>query len=319
MNIRRLFATALLLCASSAALAAYPDKPIKVIVGFAAGGGSDILIRTITPGLSEVLGVPVVVDNLPGAGGNRAMAEVARAKPDGYTLLMGTPGLATNSSLYANLGFDPEKDFAPVGLVGSVQNVLIVRPSLDAKTVGELITLANKEPGKLNYASPGTGTSQHLAGELFKHSTQIKTVHVPYKGGGQAMSDLMSGQVDYMFNVLPSALPQIKAGTVRAIAVTGGQRSDTLPDVPTMIESGVAGYTAVTWNGIVAPAGTPPDVVDKLNKAIAQVLSTPEMKQRYAAIGTTVLIGSPDDFAKLIRDETAKWQRTIKASGIKAE
>ena len=144
-------------------------------------------------------------------------------------------------------------------------------------------------------------------------------MHVPYKGGGQAMSDLMSGQVDYMFNVLPSALPQIKAGTVRAIAVTGGQRSDTLPDVPTMIESGVAGYTAVTWNGIVAPAGTPPDVVDKLNRAIAQVLSTPEMKQRYAAIGTTVLIGSPDDFAKLIRDETAKWQRTIKASGIKAE
>lgn len=307
------------LCGAISAQAAYPDKPIKIVVGFAAGGGSDILTRTIAPALAEALGQPVIVDNLPGAGGNRAMAEVARARPDGYTLLMGTPGLATNSSLYANLGFDPAKDFAPVGLVASVQNVLLVRPSLSVQKVSELIELARQSPGKLNYASPGSGTSLHLAGELFNESAGIKTVHVPYKGGGQALSDLMSGQVDFMFNVLPSALPQIKAGTVKAIAVTGSQRSDSLPDIPTMIESGVAGYTAVTWNGILAPAGTPPEIIEKLNKAIAQVLTTPEMIQRYASIGTTVLIGSPEDFAKLIRDETVKWRRTIQASGLKAE
>ena len=315
----RLLMFLLCLCGAISAQAAYPDKPIKIIVGFAAGGGSDILTRTIAPALAEALGQSVIVDNLPGAGGNRAMAEVARAKPDGYTLLMGTPGLATNSSLYTNLGFDPAKDFAPVALVASVQNVLLVRPSLTVQKVSELIDLARQSPGKLNYASPGSGTSLHLAGELFNESAGIKTVHVPYKGGGQALSDLMSGQVDFMFNVLPSALPQIKAGTVRAIAVTGSQRSDSLPDIPTMIESGVAGYTAVTWNGILAPAGTPPEIIEKLNKTIAQVLTTPAMIQRYASIGTTVLIGSPEDFAKLIRDETVKWRRAIQASGLKAE
>ena len=315
----RLLMFLLCLCGALSAQAAYPDKPIKIVVGFAAGGGSDILSRMIAPALAEALGQPVIVDNLPGAGGNRAMAEVARAKPDGYTLLMGTPGLATNSSLYANLGFDPEKDFAPVALVASVQNVLLVRPSLSAKKVSELIEMARQSPGKLNYASPGSGTSLHLAAVLFNESAGIKTVHVPYKGGGQALSDLMSGQVDFMFNVLPSALPQIKAGTVRAIAVTGSQRSDSLPDIPTMIESGVAGYTAVTWNGILAPAGTPPEIIEKLNKAIRQVLTNPEMIQRYASIGTTVLTGSPEDFAKLIRDETVKWRRTIQASGLKAE
>ncbi len=315
----RLLMFLLCLCGAISAQAAYPDKPIKIVVGFAAGGGSDILSRMIAPALAEALGQPVIVDNLPGAGGNRAMAEVARAKPDGYTLLMGTPGLATNSSLYANLGFDPEKDFAPVALVASVQNVLLVRPSLSAKKVSELIEMARQSPGKLNYASPGSGTSLHLAAVLFNESAGIKTVHVPYKGGGQALSDLMSGQVDFMFNVLPSALPQIKAGTVRAIAVTGSQRSDSLPDIPTMIESGVAGYTAVTWNGILAPAGTPPEIIEKLNKAIRQVLTNPEMIQRYASIGTTVLIGSPEDFAKLIRDETVKWRRAIQASGLKAE
>ena len=317
--IARLLMFLLCLCGAFSAQAAYPEKPIKIVVGFAAGGGSDILTRTIAPALAEALGQPVIVDNLPGAGGNRAMAEVARARPDGYTLLMGTPGLATNSSLYANLGFDPAKDFAPVAMVASVQNVLLVRPSLSVQKVSELIDLARQSPGKLNYASPGSGTSLHLAGELFNESAGVKTVHVPYKGGGQALSDLMSGQVDFMFNVLPSALPQIKAGTVRAIAVTGSQRSDALPDIPTMIESGVAGYTAVTWNGILAPAGTPPEIIEKLNKTIGQVLASPEMLQRYASIGTTVLTGSPEDFAKLIRDETVKWQRAIQASGLKAE
>ena len=299
--------------------AAWPEKPIRIVLGFGAGGGSDILLRTITPALGEVLGQSVVVDNKPGAGGNIAMAAVAQAAPDGYTLLMGTPGLATNPSLYSNLGFDPLRDFAPVALVGSVQNVLIVRASLPVNSVAELVAYARANPGKLNYASPGAGTSLHLAGELFKSSTGVKIEHVPYKGGAQALNDVVSGQVDVMFNVLPSALPQIKAGTVKALAVTGATRAPTLPERPTMIEAGVPGYTAVTWNGILAPAGTPRDVIAKLNEAILRVLRTPEMNQRFAGIGQDLLVSSPEEFAAFLRDETTKWRRTIEAGGIKLQ
>jgi tripartite-type tricarboxylate transporter receptor subunit TctC len=247
------------------------------------------------------------------------MAAVAHAAPDGYMLLMGSPGLATNSSLYANLGFDPLKDFTPVALVGSVQNVLLVRRDLPVSSVAELIAYAKKNPGKLNYASPGVGTSLHLAAELFKVNTRVQMVHVPYKGGAQALNDLMGGQVDLMFNVLPSAMPQIKAGNVKALAVTGAQRAATLPDLPTMIEAGVPGYTAVTWNGIVAPAGTPKEIVNKLNEAIVRVLRTPEMQHNLAEIGQDVLVGTPEQFGALIREETAKWKRTIEAAGIKAQ
>ena len=313
-------AAALALGASGfAARAAYPDKPIRVVLGFAAGGGSDILLRTITPPLGDALGQSIVVDNKPGAGANIAMQAVAQAAPDGYTLLMGTPGLATNSSLYANLGFDPLKDFAPISLVGSVPNVLIVRPSLAVSTVAELVAYAKANPGKLNYASPGAGTSLHLAGELFKTSTGIRMEHVAYKGGAQALADVMSGQVDLMFNVLPSALPQIKAGTVKALAVTGPQRAATLPDKPTMIEAGVPGYTAVTWNGLLAPAGTPRDVVNRLHEAVVKVLRSPDMAQKYAAIGTDVVVSTPEEFSAFLRDETAKWRRAIESAGVKAQ
>ena len=250
---------------AAASHAAYPDKPIKMILGFAPGGGSDILLRTIAPALGDALGQPIVVEYQPGAGGNLAMSAVARAAPDGYTLLMGSPGLATNSSLYSHLGFDPLRDFVPVAMVGSVQNVLLVRPTLPVNSVAELIAYAKKNPGKLNYASPGAGTSLHLAAELFKVNAGIEMVHVPYKGGGQALTDLMGGQVDLMFNVLPSAMPQIKAGTVKALAVTGEQRAASLPDLPTMIEAGVPGYTAITWNGIIAPAGTPREIGNQVN------------------------------------------------------
>lgn len=302
-----------------AARAAWPEKPIRVVLGFAAGGGSDILLRTITPALGDALGQSIIVDNRPGAGGNIAMQAVAQAAPDGYTLLMGTPGLATNSSLYASLGFDPLKDFAPISLVGSVPNVLIVKPSLRVSTVAELIAHARANPGKLNYASPGSGTSLHLAGELFKTSTGVRIEHVPYKGGAQALADVMSGQVDLMFNVLPSALPQIRAGTVKALAVTGSQRAAALPDKPTMIEAGVAGYTAVTWNGLLAPAGVPRDLVNRLNEAVLKVLRTPEMAQKYAAIGTDVVVSTPDEFSAFLRDETTKWRRTIEGAGVKAQ
>ena len=253
-------------------LAAFPDRPIRIVLGFAPGGGSDILLRAITPALGEALGQVVVVDNRPGAAGNLAMVAVAQATPDGYTLLMGTPGLATNPSLYPNAGFDPLRDFAPVSLVGSVPNVLIVRKGLPANSVAELIAYAKAHPGKLNVASPGAGSSQHLAGELFLASAGISMVHIAYKGGAPALNDVVAGQVDLMFNVLPSALPQIQAGSVRALAVTGTRRSDTLPDSPTMAEAGLPGYSAVTWNGILAPAGTPREVVERLNLAIGRAL-----------------------------------------------
>jgi tripartite-type tricarboxylate transporter receptor subunit TctC len=324
MNVpRSLFFAAWALAAlgalPSVAHAAYPEKPIRIVLGFAAGGGSDILLRKMAPALGEALGQPIVVENLPGAGGNLAMSAVARATPDGYTLLMGSPGLATNSSLYANLGFDPLRDFAPVAMVGSVQNVLLVRPKLPVNSVAELVAYAKQNPGKLNYASPGVGTSLHLAAELFKVQTGIQMVHVPYKGGAQAMTDLMGGQVDVMFNVLPSAMPQIKAGTVKALAVTGARRATLLAELPTMIEAGVPGYTAITWNGIVAPAATPREIVARLNEAVNRVLRTPEMQKAFADIGQDVLVGTPEQFDTLIRDETVKWKRTIEASGVKAE
>ncbi len=307
------------LLSAFSALADFPDRPLKILVGFAPGGGSDILARTVAPALGEALGQTVIVDNLPGAGGNRAMAEVARAKADGYTLLMGTPGLATNASLYSNLGFDPLTAFEPIGLIGSVQNVLLVQKDLPVSSVSELIAYIKARPGKLNYASPGTGTSLHLAGELFKSAANLDIVHVPYKGGGQAMTDLMSGQVAVMFNVLPSALPQIKAGTVKALAVTGRERASVLPDLPTMIESGVLNYTAFTWNGLLAPSATPPQVILTINKAIQKILANPEMVKRYASIGTDVMSGTPDAFKKLIQDETQKWRQIIESNSLKAE
>ncbi len=311
---------AVLLAASLQSTAqTYPDKPIRIFHGFQAGGGADVLLRTLLPQLSENLGQQVVVEYRPGAGGNIAMEAVARAAPDGYTLLMGTPGLAINPSLYASLPFDPLKDFAPVSLIGMVSNVLIVNPTVPAKDVRELIALAKAKPGKLNFASSGTGTSLHLAGELFKVSAGVDIVHIPYKGGAQAMTDVMSGQAEMMWNVLPSALPQIKAGSVKALAVTGKMRSDALPDVPTMREAGLADYTAVTWNGILAPAGTPKAIIARLNEAIVKALQTPEMKAKYAAIGQDLAWSTPEEFSAFIAEETARWNKVIRASGIKPQ
>jgi tripartite-type tricarboxylate transporter receptor subunit TctC len=307
------------LCVATLAHAAFPDHPIKVINGFAAGGGSDILLRTIAPAIGDILGQPLVVEYRTGAGGNLAMEAVARAPADGYTLLMGSPGLATNSFLYASLPFDPLKDFAPISLVGTVQNVLVVNPSLPVHDVKWLIALAKQKPGALNYASPGVGTSLHLAGELFKLDTGTDIVHVAYKGGGQAQTDVIGGQVQMMFNVLPSALPLVQGGKLRALAVTGPRRAESLPDVPTMIESGVPGYTALTWNGLLAPAGTPPEVIAKLNDAIVKAMRSPEMKERLAKIGQDVAWSTPAEFAAFLRDETAKWSKVIRASGIKPQ
>jgi len=319
MNAVVRIAAATLLCLATGAHAAYPDRPIKVIHGFAAGGGADILLRTIIPAVSENLGQQIIVEYRPGAGGNLAMEAVAKAAPDGYTLLMGTPGLATNPSLYATLPFDPLKDFVPISLVGTVPNVLIVAPSLPVKSVADLIALARAKPGSLNYASPGVGTSLHLAGELFKLDTGTDIVHVAYKGGSQAQTDVMGGQVQMMFNVLPSALPQVQAGTLRALAVTGKTRAESLPNVPTMIEAGVPGYTALTWNGLLAPAGTPPEIVARLNDAIVKAMRSPAMKDLLGKIGQDPAWSTPEEFAAFLREETAKWTKVIRASGIKPQ
>ncbi len=309
----------LLLMLAMGAASAWPDKPLRVVHGFAAGGGADIFLRIVLPKFSENLGQQVLVDYRTGAGGNVAMEAVARAAPDGYTLLMGTPGLATNAFLYDKLGFDPLKDLAPISLIGSVPNALIVTPTLPANSVRELIALAKAQPGKLNYASSGTGTSLHLAAELFRISAGIEMQHIPYKGGAQAQTDVMGGQAQLMFNVLPSALPQIRAGKLKVLAVTGKTRSEALPDVPTMIEAGLPGYSATTWNGILVTGGTPREIVAKLNDALVRAMRAPEMKEALAKIGQDPLWSTPEEFAAFLRDETEKWRKVIQATGLKAQ
>ena len=311
---------ALLVAGSLAGAAfAFPDKPIRIVNGFAAGGGSDILLRALLPAFTEKLGQPIVIDYRVGAGGNVAIEAVTRAAPDGYTLLMGFAGLATAPFLNVKLAFDPIKDLAPVTLVGIVPNVLMVHPSVPVKSAREFVAYAKANPGKLNFTSPGSGTTQHLVGELFKLAAGIDMVHIPYKGGGQAQADVVGGQAQSLFNVVPSALPMIRADKLRAIAVTGKTRSEALPEVPTMIEAGYPGVTAVTWNGILAPAGTPREIVAKLNDAMVGVLRTPEMKEQLAKLGQEVAWSTPEEFVAFLRDETEKWRKVISATGIKAQ
>jgi tripartite-type tricarboxylate transporter receptor subunit TctC len=304
---------------ASAALAQYPDRPVRVVNGFAPGGGSDILLRAILPALSDKLGKPLVVDYKVGAGGNLAIETVAKSAPDGYTLLMGFAGLATAPFLLAKPPFDPIKDFAPISLVGIVPNVLAVYPGVPANSVKELVAYAKANPGKLNFSSPGNGTTQHLVAEMFKLAAGIDMVHVPYKGGGQAQTDVLSGVAQLNFNVVPTSLAMIRAGKLKAFAVTGRTRSEALPEVPTMIESGYPGFTAVTWNGFLAPAGTPRDVILKLNDVVVSVMRTPEMKEQLAKIGQEAAWNTPEEFAAFLRDETEKWKRVIPAAGLKPQ
>jgi len=298
---------------------AYPAKPVRIVVGFAPGGGADILARMLGQRLSDSLGQSIVIDNRPGAAGNIGVEHVVKSPPDGYTLLMGAPGLVTSPSLYAKLPFDPLKDLAPVSLVGTVPNLLVVHPSVPANSLKQLIALARAKPGQLNYASPGKGTSLHLAAELFKALAAIDIVHIAYKGGAPAVADLMGGHVDLMFDVLPSSMPHVNARKLKALGITSAQRSSLLPDVPTMAEGGLTGYQAITWNGILAPAATPKDIVGKLSTAIAQAVQTPDMKQRLAGIGTEPAANTPEQFAAFLREETAKWADVIRSAGIKLE
>jgi tripartite-type tricarboxylate transporter receptor subunit TctC len=314
-------ATALFVFALLAnAQAPYPNKPIRLVVPFPAGGTTDILARAAAQRLTETTGQPVVVDNRPGAGGNIGAELVAKSAPDGYTLLMGTVGThAINASLYARMPFDHMRDFAPVILVAGVPNVLVVNPSVPANSVQELIAYGKANPGKLNFASSGSGTSIHLAGELFKTMSGVQMTHVPYKGSAPALADLIGGQVQLMFDNLPSALPQIKAGKLRALAVTSAQRSAALPDVPTVAEGGLPGFDATSWFGILAPAGTPKDIIAKLNGEVAKWLASAEAKEKLASQGAIAAGQSPEDFTRHIAAETAKWQKVVKDSGAKVD
>ncbi len=312
-------ATAIALVTTTAAAAqgaAYPTKPVRLVVPFPAGGTTDILARAVAQKLSETWGQQVIVDNRPGAGGNIGSELVAKAPPDGYTLLMGTVGThAINPSLYAKMPYNHVKDFTPVILVAGVPNVLVVNPSLPFNSVQELIAYGKANPNKLNFASSGNGTSIHLSGELFRTMTGVQMTHVPYKGSSPALTDLIGGQVQLMFDNLPSSLQFIKSGKLRALAVTSLARSQALPDVPTLAESGLPGFEASSWFGVLAPAGTPADIVAKLNGAVAAWLASPAAKEQLAAQGAIAAGGSPDAFVKHIADESAKWAKVVKASG----
>ena len=317
---RAALAALLTVCVSGAWAQAYPTRPIRLVVPFPAGGTTDILAREVGQRLSMTLGQPVVIDNRPGAAGNIGADLVAKSAPDGYTLLMGTVGThAINASLYAKMPYDHVKDFAPVILVAGVPNVLEVNPALPVNSVADLIKLAKAKPGQINFASSGSGTSIHLSGELFKTMAGVDMTHVPYKGSAPAITDLIGGQVQVMFDNLPSSLQFIKAGKLRAIAVTSAKRAPALPDVPTIAESGLPGFEASSWFGIVAPAGTPPAIIARINNDVDQWLQSSEAKEKLLAQGAIPAGGTPEQFAAHIRDETEKWAKVVKASGAKVD
>lgn len=294
---------------------AYPERPLRLIVPFAPGGGTDILGRLIAQGLTEGLGQQVIADNRPGAGGNVGAELAARATSDGYNLVIVSASYAVNAAVY-KLSFDPVKDLTPVIQVASVPFVLLAHPSVPASNVQELLALAKKQPGKLNYASSGSGSSPHLAGELLGMRTGVKLVHVPYKGGAPALRDLMGGQVQLLFLTAVAAIPQVQAGRVKALAVGSLERSSALPNVPTIAESGVPGYDVTNWFGILVPAGTPADRIGRLNREINKVLDGVTLKQTLANQGATPVGGSAADFAKVIRDDIVKYKDIVKAAKI---
>jgi tripartite-type tricarboxylate transporter receptor subunit TctC len=308
-----------------AAQTAWPTKPVRIVVPFAPGGTTDILARVLAPELSKVFGQSFVVDNRAGAGGNIGAEVVAKAPPDGYTLLMGTVGThGINKSLYAKLPYDPQKEFAPITLVAGVPNVMVMNTkraqALGINTVADFVKYAKANPGRLNMASSGNGTSIHLAGELFKSRTGVFMTHIPYRGSGPALADLLAGSVDVMFDNLPSAMPHIQSGALKAFAVTSAVRSAALPDVPTVAEAGqLPGFEASSWFGLLAPAGTPPDVVARLQQESAKALGLPAVKERLLAQGAIPSGNTPQEFTKLIDDEIVKWAAVVKASGARVD
>jgi tripartite-type tricarboxylate transporter receptor subunit TctC len=297
---------------------AYPTRPVRIIVGFVAGGSTDIMARLIGQWLSERLGQPFIIENRPGAGTNIATEAVVHAAADGYTLLLVNPPNAINATLYDKLNYNFIRDIAPVAGIARVANVMLVNPSVPATTVPAFIAYAKANPGKLNMASSGVGSSAHVGGELFKMMTGVNLVHVPYRGASPALTDLIGGQVQVYFSTMPSCIEYVRAGTLRALAVTTSTRLEVLPDIPPVGDF-VPGYEASSWFGGGAPKGTPAEIIDKLNKEINAGLADPKMKARIADLGSEILPGSPADFGKLIADETEKWAKVIKFAGIKPE
>ncbi|KCV63978.1 tripartite tricarboxylate transporter family receptor [Bordetella bronchiseptica 99-R-0433] len=312
----RLFAGILGAAAISAtAHAAYPDKPVRIVVGFSAGGTTDVIARIMAKELTEALGQSFVVENKPGGGSNIATDYVARATPDGYTLLFVAVTSAINQTLYKNVNFDLTKDFTPVALGAKVPNILVLNPSVPVKSVQELVAYAKANPGKLAFASSGSGTSIHMAGELFKQRAGIDVLHVPYKGSAPAVTDLIGGQVQFMFDNMPSSWPHVQAGKLRALAVTTTERSASAPDLPTMKESGFENFDVSSWFGLIAPAGTPPEVVNTLNAAMVKALDKPEVLQSYEKLGAVAQKTTPAEFGAFIKSEVEGWAPVVKASG----
>jgi tripartite-type tricarboxylate transporter receptor subunit TctC len=320
VSSKRFFAlaAAMLFCVA-AAQAQYPGKPVRIVVPSSAGGGTDIITRIVAPKLSERLGQQVVIDNRPGAGTMIGGDIVAKAPPDGYTLLMCVSTLATNPVIYRKVPYNALTDFAPITLVLSAPNILVVHPSLPVKTVKELVWFAQARPGQLNFGSAGAGTGPHLGMELFMSMTGTRMVHIPYKGSAPAMIDLLAGQVTTMVATMLTALPQVRTGRLRALGITGATRIAAAKDVPTIAEAGVPGYEAVQWYGLVAPAQTPRDIVMRLNREMVSILQSSDVKERFASDGGDAVPTTPEDFGRYIRTETEKWARVAKAAGIKAE
>ena len=318
--MRRLLIAMLLSVVASAFAQAYPSRPVRLVVPFAPGGSADLVARLIGQKLGESWGQQVVVENKGGGSGMIGNDFVAKSAPDGYTLTVGTMGpFSVNPTLFEKMPYDPVRDFAPITLTGIASHVLVANPSVPPRTVGELIALARAKPGQLTFASSGTGNATHLTFELFKSTAGIDIVHVPYKGGGPAMADLVGGQVAFSFASMPSALPYVQAGRLRAIAVGGAHRSPLFPEVPTVAEAGLAGFVSEDWQGILAPAKTPAGVVAKLNADLVGVLHTPEMKAKLAGAGFDVKTSTPREFAHFIRSDTAKWAAILQRSGTKAQ
>jgi tripartite-type tricarboxylate transporter receptor subunit TctC len=308
------------LTSQQAAAQSYPERPITLVVAFAPGGSTSIVARAVSDKMSEALGQKIIIDNRAGAGGTIGTKAVATSAPDGYTIALGYTGtLAIGPTLYTNAGYDPRKDFAPIGMIGNAPNSLVVHPSFPAKTVAELITYAKANPGKVNFGSAGVGTASHVSGEYFATAAGIKLVHVPYKGTGPALSDLIGGHIPMAFAPIPATHSQISGGTLRALAVTSAARTGLLPEVPTIAESGLTGFDASLYYGLIAPAGTPRPIIDKLNAALRTALTSDEVKKRLVADGTEVTPSTPEEYTAFIDKDETKWSKIVKASGAKGE
>lgn len=319
-RILSVFAAIALLLPHAAWSQAYPNRPIRIICAFAAGGVVDITARAIAVELTRLLGQPVIVENKPGAHGNIGGAEAARSAPDGYTLfLTAASQFAITPLLYAKMPFDPINDFVPVAPLVAFSNLLVVHPSVPAKSVQELIALAKSRPGKLSFASAGSGTSIHLSGEMFKSMAGIDMIHIPHKGSGAAQINLLGGQVDMMFDSLPTSMVNAKAGKLRPLAVTGAKRSPLLPEVPTIAESGLPGYESTAWLGLVVPVGTPKEIIAKLNANVIEGANSKEFRERWEPLGYEIITGSPESMAARLKADIARWAPVVKASGATLE